>query len=378
MLRFIVLVLAGLTLWGGACLGAGPKAVAVADRSLWPRSMQSADDFDQASRAEILVFAKVFAEVEAAGEDWKSLTGVKAPHPDSIQRWLKQTKDVLLLNWAAAQSHCQPSALACNLGKPDVSGLGSRAMGFAHGLAPEYRAWLEMSEKFYHQYLLEQLRLAALFPTPTSEILMLSQREITGVDWPDRTFLLTFDDGPTPLNGTTDRLMPLLKQYKLNGIFFVLGDAFKARLEQTSAASIQELYKEQCVGSHGREHTSHQTLKTWKESLDFTQELVKATIKENAPRLYFRPPYAQRTAALTQYVQASGSTIMLWNLDSQDWSSKITASQVTDRMVTLMLLWRRGILLFHDVHNKVHTAVPALAQFAQATGLTWQHCRALN
>jgi hypothetical protein len=110
MLRFIVLVLAGLTLWGGACLGAGPKAVAVADRSLWPRSMQSADDFDQASRAEILVFAKVFAEVEAAGEDWKGLTGVKAPHPDSIQRWLKQTKDVLRLNWAAAQSHCDQLA----------------------------------------------------------------------------------------------------------------------------------------------------------------------------------------------------------------------------------------------------------------------------
>ena len=69
--------------------------------------------------------------------------------------------------------------------------------------------------------------------------------------------------------------------------------------------------------------------------------------------------------------------MVLWNLDSQDWNATVAPGPTTDRVISLMLLWRRGILLFHDVHDKVHGAVPKLLDFAHGAGLEWKDCHAL-
>jgi hypothetical protein len=43
-------------------------------------------------------------------------------------------------------------------------------------------------------------------------------------------------------------------------------------------------------------------------------------------------------------------------------------------MLTLMALWRRGILLFHDTHAKAAHALPELVRTARAAGLTFLDC----
>lgn len=40
--------------------------------------------------------------------------------------------------------------------------------------------------------------------------------------------------------------------------------------------------------------------------------------------------------------------IVLWNIDSQDMSPGLSIQQVADRVTTLMLLWRKGIIRWHD------------------------------
>src|SRR4051794_15012964 len=83
---------------------AGPKEVAVADRSLWPGAIRSPKDFDQASRAENLVFAKILGELEADSANFPTLLGVKQVHSDSVRRWLDETKGRVAQNLHAARA----------------------------------------------------------------------------------------------------------------------------------------------------------------------------------------------------------------------------------------------------------------------------------
>jgi peptidoglycan-N-acetylglucosamine deacetylase len=357
---------------------AGPKEVALSDRALWPSPLRTAKDFDQASRAENLVFAKVLGELEARSAEYPTLLGVKQVHDESLRRWLEQVKATVATNLRAARGACgTPQELGCAGEAPTAANVVQQGGAFVASLPAEYKNWLAMDERFYSIYAREQLRLAALYPAPTSEILTFGAGEDTGSNWPDRQFLLTFDDGPTPAGGGTDKLLALLRARDAHGVFFVLGDALEARQGKTSPASLQALYEGQCVGSHGQKHVSHQKLATWKESLEGSRALVSGLGVSGTGKVLFRPPYGQRTEELTRFLAGQGAHVMLWNIDSQDWNATVAPGPTGDRVVTLMLLWRRGIILFHDVHNKVHEAVPRLLDFAKATDLTWKDCHAL-
>ena len=373
-----LLALALLWLSPLASQAAGPKEVAVADRSLWPTALRTPRDFDTASRAENLMFAQVLGDLEAHTEDLPALLGVKQVHGESVRRWLTAVKETVVQNLRAARASCAtPEELGCAGEVPTPTTLGAQGRAFVAGLAPEYKAWRDMDARFYSLYAREQLRLAALFPSPTSEILTLAPGEITGSDWPDRQFLLTFDDGPTPAGGGTDRLVALLAKHHASGFFFVLGDSLETRLGKTGPVALQTLYQGQCVGSHGQEHKSHQKLATWKDSVTASRGRVESLGLAGTPKVLFRPPYGQRTEELTRFLTDEGASVVLWNIDSQDWNASVAPGPTTDRVINLMLLWRRGILLFHDVHDKVHVAVPRVLDFARSAGLEWKDCKAL-
>ncbi|MBJ6762311.1 polysaccharide deacetylase family protein [Myxococcaceae bacterium JPH2] len=375
----IPFLVASLLVLGPVAQAAGPKEVASADRSLWPEPIRSPKDFDRASRAENLAFANALGELEGSDvATLSTLLGVKQVHEDSVRRWLGEVKGRVAENLKAARVACAaPSELGCEGAAPTAANVVAQGQSFAAGVPASHQAWLEMATRFYGLYAKEQLRLAALFPGPTSEILTLAPGEVTGSDWPDRQFLLTFDDGPTPAGGGTDRLMAMLKARKANGIFFVLGDSLKTRQTKTSAESLQALYQGQCVGSHGQTHTSHQKLATWKDSLEGSRGLIASLGIQGNAKVLFRPPYGQRSAELTTFLKGEGASVVLWNIDSQDWNAKIGPAPMTDRLVSLMLLWRRGIVLFHDVHDKVHVALPQLLDFASTAGLQWRDCKSM-
>jgi hypothetical protein len=48
---------------------------------------------------------------------------------------------------------------------------------------------------------------------------------------------------------------------------------------------------------------------------------------------------------------------------------------VSGRVLTLMLLWRHGVVLFHDVHPAARKALPALLDVG---GVTWLDCHELT
>jgi len=44
-------------------------------------------------------------------------------------------------------------------------------------------------------------------------------------------------------------------------------------------------------------------------------------------------------------------------------------------VMTLMLLWRRGVIVFHDTQDKARTALPWLLKQTAESGIGWQGCK---
>ncbi|KAF0862332.1 polysaccharide deacetylase family protein [Pseudomonas sp. LD120] len=368
--------LLALCLSSGVVRAAGPQVFATIDRSGWPNALTSTAEFDTASRGEILMFGKALLASEALDEQaLKQRLGVRQLDLKSVNQVRQRFWALLLNNYRLASRDCEGTPFCLpvrNLGE-----LRQLVASFTGESKSTYGAWAEASTRFHQQYLNEQLRLAALFPSISSEIERMDPAERLGDELADRQFLLTFDDGPSRRDGRTDQLLTVLSDYDLHGLFFVLGDSFQARLSQSSTQQMRELYDGQCVGIHGWEHKSHTSWSDWQRSVTRSANLVQHTLADQYLPL-FRPPYGQRRGDSAGFFKSQGLQLMLWNIDAQDWSQKISAQAARQRVQTLMLLWRRGIILFHDTHAKAMQAVPALFDANQRNGVQWLDCRSLR
>ncbi|PWK30247.1 polysaccharide deacetylase family protein [Pseudomonas sp. OV226] len=359
--------------WIGATQAANPTSFATIDRSGWPRALTSEADFDMASRAEILMFSKVLLNTEGLdAENLKQRLDVKSVDIKSVEQVRQRFWQRLLDGYGKASANC-PGEPFC----PSVRNLAELrelAASFTVSAGDTLGTWVTSSQHFHEQYLNEQLRLAALFPKISSEIQSFNDAELNGDELGDRQFLLTFDDGPSAVGGHTETVTSVLRTHGMHGMFFVLGGSFQVRLQKTSAEKLSELYRDQCVSLHGWEHKSHSHWSEWQSSVVRTAALVNKTLPSNFQPL-FRPPYGQRLSDSAAFFKTHDIKVMLWNIDSQDWSKQISSRAAAQRVQTLMLLWRHGIILFHDIHDKAPNAVSALIATNKGNGVQWQDCQ---
>lgn len=370
------MILAGLlALLVAPAYAAGPSDVAAPDRSLWPEPIDSAQAFDRASRAEILVFAHELAASEKLSEnDLMALLKIKRVDHASVDAIRAKYWQRLATNYAMASAHCEANEAFC-LPAPHVDALRKAAISFDAAPDARYQAWYDNARVFHHTYLDELLRLAALFPRTSSEVDTFSPHELSGNELADRQFLLTFDDGPTRSGGNTDKTLAMLHGLHLNATFFTLGGNLQARLQQDSPAAVASDYEGMCVGAHGWEHKSHSSWPDWQSSVTRSIGLVHDRLAASYVPL-FRPPFGQRLPDSGSFFDVQGLRVTLWNIDSQDWNNKVDAEQVKQRVLTLMLLWRHGVILFHDIHPKAQVAVPWLVGQTHTASVTWMDCRA--
>lgn len=361
-----------------AVQAAGPADVAKADFSLWPHTIDNRQSFDLASRAELIVSANILDKLlkkELTAADLR----IKEIQRDSLQKWQEMARRTWLKSFHDASTSCTGKALGCGYAGKNWNEFISYTTGAEADMSgnAQYRDWLSNTRQFQEIYLNEQLRLAALFPQPTSEILTLDDSEVTGDEYADGQFALSLDDGPTKAEGDTDRYVAMLRLQHISATFFALGNALEQRLHATSSQSVQSLYQGQCLASHGYEHKSHQKWVDWKSSLDKTNDLIHQVYPEQKT-IMFRPPYGQRHGELVNYLKQKNARVVLWNIDSQDWHSKISTEEVAARIKKLMLLKRRGMILFHDTQKKGLVAIPEIAGFAKQAGLSWLSCDVIN
>ncbi len=358
----------------GIASAAGPTKIAVPDRALWPDPIDSPAAFDCASRAEILMAAHALAESEALPSDaLAARIGVKAPNAASINKARARDWQRLFANYRLASASCTAGTPFCAPAREVAAFRRLAARGDAAAGPAAYAAWRADALRFHRTYLDERLRLAALFPRITSEIDRFGDVERDGTGLSDRQFQLTFDDGPTARGGDTDRTLAMLREARIDATFYVLGDALQRRIDAKAGAAPAAMYVGMCVGAHGWQHVSHQSAPQWQDSV--TRSIALARRSTGAAFVpLFRPPYGQRRADSGTFFEASGLHVALWNIDSQDWNRELDAAAVQQRVLSLMLLWRRGTILFHDVHPKAVTAVPWLLQRTRGAGLSWVDC----
>jgi len=371
----IVLAVCACLFWAQA--QAAAPVIATMDRSVWPERLETSALFDVASRAEILAFAHQLLLSEKLDEEGlKQRLGLRYVNVSSLNVVRHRLWSRLLENYQSAQKSCEEDANFCVLVE-DMDQLRQRAEEYQVSNDSFYAAWAKPSAVFHQRYLNELLFMAALFPQTSSEIERYNSDEMSGDEMPDRTFMLNFAGGPSAADGGTDWLADFMRQQKMNATFFVLGKSLQDRLEGSSASSLQALYRQQCVGIQGWEYRSHSQWLDWQDSVQRSSELVQRILPDNFVPL-FRPPYGHRRADSGDYFRSQHLRVSLWNIDAQDAAGRLTAEQSGDRVLTLMLLWRRGTVVFHDTANKAQSALPLLLANTAQSELIWDDCRNIS
>ncbi|MHC8304328.1 polysaccharide deacetylase family protein [Pseudomonas sp. PB3P13] len=370
-MRIVLLFSAWLLSFGAL---AAPGDVATLDRSTWPEQLGNPTLFDVASRAEILMFARILLATESLDESsLAQRLNLRTVNIDSINRVRQRMWQRLLSNYTFAQKSCDQDASFCFLVE-DMDTLRQQAAKFQISDDSYYIKWAEPSRVFHVLYLDEQLRKAALFPQTSSEIDRFGDYERNGDAMHDRLFLLSFDSAANVVPDNSAWVADYLRKANVNGTFFVLGKDIQTRLGQGSVAALQALYSAQCIGVQGWEFRSHSHWQDWQDSVRRSVELVKSKLPENFVPL-FRPPDGQRRADAEGFFNAQGLQVALWDIDAQDGAGKLKAEQSAQRVLTLMLLWRHGVINFNAKQEGVKTALPWLMTQTAHSGIGWEDCQ---
>ncbi|MCU1771830.1 MULTISPECIES: polysaccharide deacetylase family protein [unclassified Pseudomonas] len=370
-MRIVLLFTAWLLSFGAM---AAPGDVATLDRSTWPEQLSSPTLFDVASRAEILMFARGLLGTEALDEAaLAQRLGLRTVNVDAISRLRQRLWERLLANYNFAQQSCDQDASFCFLVE-DLPTLREQAAKFVVSDDSYYTKWAEPSRLFHLQYLDELMRKAALSPQTSSEVDHFGDYERNGDEMHDRLFLLSFDSAANLQPDNTDWIADYLRKSNLSGTFFLLGKDVQARLADRSVSNLQSEFSKQCVGVQGWEFRSHSHWQDWQDSVRRSSDLVKNKLPENYVPL-FRPPEGQRRSDAGSFFRNQGLQVALWDIDAQDGAGKLKGAPSAQRVLTLMLLWRHGVINFNMKQDAVKTALPWLITQTAQSGIGFEDCQ---
>lgn len=178
----------------------------------------------------------------------------------------------------------------------------------------------------------------------------------------EKVVALTFDDGPWP--GQTDKILRVLRQYKVKATFFMLG--YLAKRNRSLARQVAA--EGHLVGNHTMGHRKLTALSAGEvdqQIADAESAIISST--GQSPE-WFRPPGGFISSAVWSRARKASLKVALWNVDPQDWR-RPRSTQITHDVVTRV---RPGsIVLLHDGGgDRAQTikALPGIISELQARG----------
>src|SRR6185437_11420472 len=180
----------------------------------------------------------------------------------------------------------------------------------------------------------------------------------------DHEVVLTFDDGPWPLN--TPSVLKTLAEECTTGIFFPIGKHstyYPEILKQVAAAG-------HTIGSHT---WSHATLTNKKLNEDQRKEEIEKGFSAvkwalgAPPSPFFRFPALQHPPEMVTYLGTRNIAMFSCDLDSFDFKAR-SPKQVIDVTMRKLDKLGKGIILLHDFHKYTAEALPELMQRLKAGG----------
>ncbi|MBC3916050.1 polysaccharide deacetylase family protein [Undibacterium sp. CY18W] len=208
-------------------------------------------------------------------------------------------------------------------------------------------------------------------PEPLSE----KEKDIFGQGLPAKTVVLTFDDGPHATY--TDEIAAILKQYNVPGVFFQVGKNVgsidgkgKELLNKNAETSRKLLSAGHVLANHSFSHAllSKQSGDSLNAEIEQTDKLLKAI--DPARSALFRFPYGAKSKEGMQILGRLGLRSVMWNIDSLDWADPVPNS-IAGRVLGTLEKEQRGIILFHDIHERTVKALPLVLDKLIADGYSF-------
>jgi peptidoglycan/xylan/chitin deacetylase (PgdA/CDA1 family) len=181
----------------------------------------------------------------------------------------------------------------------------------------------------------------------------------------DKEVVLTFDDGPWPLN--TPSVLKTLADECTTGIFFSIGKHatyYPEILKQVAAAG-------HTVGSHTWSHATLTNKKLSeqqrKDEIEKGFSAVKWALGGASPAPFFRFPALQHPPEMVTYLGSRNIAMFSCDLDSFDFKAS-KPQQVIDVVMRKLEKLGKGIILMHDFHKHTAEALPDLLHKLKAEG----------
>jgi peptidoglycan/xylan/chitin deacetylase (PgdA/CDA1 family)/tetratricopeptide (TPR) repeat protein len=198
-----------------------------------------------------------------------------------------------------------------------------------------------------------------------------ARKLVWGFNVPEKTVVLTFDDGPHYRN--TGKVLDILKANQVHGYFFAVGrNIGKIRegkvVEGTKAKILRRALSEgHLIANHSYSHAVLTKLDRsgQQKELNHTNMLLQSVSGyENKD---FRPPYGSKNQSLLALSVELGMRAVMWNIDSMDWADPVPDS-IVKRVMERLKKDKKGILLFHDIHKQTVQALPKLLKTLKQEG----------
>lgn len=198
------------------------------------------------------------------------------------------------------------------------------------------------------------------------------ENEIFGKGLPKKTIVLTFDDGPH--RRYSEEIAAILKQYDAPAVFFSVGrnlgtlDAHGvARLNAGAEVSRKLKAAGYVLANHSFSHAqlSKESGDSLKAEILDTDTLLKAVDPQRSA--LFRFPYGARNKEGMHLLADAHLKSVMWNIDSLDWADPVPSS-IAERVLRAVDKEGRGIILFHDIHERTVKALPAILDRLVAEG----------
>ncbi len=188
---------------------------------------------------------------------------------------------------------------------------------------------------------------------------------VWGYGIPDKTVVLTFDDGPH--NRNTAAILDTLKEYNVKAYFFAVGQNIGTvngdtiKLSKSSAQLQRALSEGHILANHSFTHPVLTKLSSEKQKQELLDTNRLLTAVSGGDISNFRPPYGAKNEQLVKLSHDSGMRSVMWNIDSKDWADPMPES-IVSRVMEELEKKKKGILLFHDIHKQTVQALPDLLQ----------------
>lgn len=190
-------------------------------------------------------------------------------------------------------------------------------------------------------------------------VIFAKEQENMFINGPDKKMVaLTFDDGPD--GNVTPAIIDILDKYQVRGSFFFLGSEVEAYPEVVKNA----YNKGNLILSHSYHHVDLTTLSKEEIRLEIDRagKAIKSVIGKEPAIL--RTPYGETNENVAMIAQNEGDSIVLWSIDTLDWSQKEAENIVQNVMDNV----RNGdIILMHSDSEKIETqkALPLMIEALQ-------------